>query len=140
VSNFINENFVPVEAHIKEHPAYFHRFDALWTPSVLILDSDGEERWRIEGYLPKDEFRAQLELGLARVAFMHKQWAEAERRYAEVLERHPDSKSAPEALYWKGVSHYKATNDHTVLGELPGQFKERYPDSVWALKTAAWSH
>jgi hypothetical protein len=140
VSNFINENFVPLEAHVKEHPAYFHRFDALWTPTVLILDSDGKERWRIEGYLPKEEFRAQLELGLARVAFTHKQWAEAERRYAEVLERYPDSKSAPEALYWKGVSHYKATNDHTVLGEMPGQFKEKYPESVWALKTAAWEH
>jgi TolA-binding protein len=98
------------------------------------------ERARLEGYLPKDEFRAQLEMGLARVAFMHKQWAEAERRYAWVLEHHPNSKSAPEALYWKGVSHYKATNDHTVLGELPGQFKEKYPDSLWALKTAAWDH
>jgi len=131
---------VPVEAHIKEHPAYFHRFDAAWTPTVLIMDPDGNERWRIEGYLPKEEFRAQLEMGLARVAFMHKQWAEAERRYAEVLERYPDTTSAPEALYWKGVSHYKATNDHTVLGELPRQFKEKYPESVWALKTAAWAH
>ena len=28
--------------------------------------------------LPKDEFRAQLELGLARVAFMGKKWADAE--------------------------------------------------------------
>jgi hypothetical protein len=140
VSSFINENFVALEAHIKEHPAYFHRFDANWTPTVLILDSGGDERWRIEGYLPKEEFRAQLELGLARVAFMQKQWAEAERRYAEVLGRYPDSKAAPEALYWKGVSHYKATNDHTVLGELPGQFKEKYPESIWALKTAAWSH
>jgi hypothetical protein len=61
---------VPLSAHIKEHPAYFHRFDALWTPSVVILDANGVERFRIEGYLPKDEFRAQLELGLARVAFM----------------------------------------------------------------------
>jgi len=131
---------VPVEAHIKEHPAYFHRFDAVWTPTVLIMDPDGNERWRIEGYLPKEEFRAQLEMGLARVSFMQKQWAEAERRYADVLERYPNSTSAPEALYWKGVSHYKATNDHTVLGELPGQFKEKYPESVWALKTAAWAH
>ena len=79
-------------------------------------------------------------MGLARVAFMHKQWAEAERRYDGVLEHYPNSKSSPEALYWKGVSHYKATNDHTVLGELPGQFKEKYPDSLWALKTAAWDH
>jgi Tetratricopeptide repeat len=131
---------VALEAHIKEHPAYFHRFDAVWTPTVLILDSDGKERWRIEGYLPKDEFRAHLEMGLARVPFMRRQWAEAERRYAEVLERYPDSKVAPEALYWKGVSRYKATNDHSVLTRLQGQFKDKYPDSVWALKTAAWAH
>jgi outer membrane protein assembly factor BamD (BamD/ComL family) len=131
---------VPLEAHIKEHPAYFHRFDALWTPTVLILDPNGKERYRIEGYLPVDEFRAQLEMGLARVAFMSKDFADAERRYAAVLDRFPNTKAAPEALYWKGVSHYKATNDHTVLGELPGMFQQKYPDSEWALKTAAWEH
>jgi len=131
---------VPLAAHIKEHPVYFHRFDAVWTPTVLILDPEGVERFRIEGYLPRDEFRAQLELGLARVAFMGKRWDEAERRYAEVLEKYPDSKSAPEALYWKGVSRYKITNDHNVLGELPGQFQEKYPDSIGALKTIAWQH
>lgn len=104
----------------------------------MILDPNGVERFRIEGYLPKDEFRAQLELGLARVSFMKKDWADAERRYTAVVEHYPNSKAAPEALYWKGVSHYKATNDHTVLGELPELFRQRYPDSTWALKTAAW--
>jgi outer membrane protein assembly factor BamD (BamD/ComL family) len=107
---------------------------------VLVLDPNGVERYRIEGYLPVDEFRPQLEMGLARVAFMSKDWADAERRYTEVLERYPNSKAAPEALYWKGVSHYKATNDHLVLGELPEQFRQKYPDSIWALKTAAWAH
>ena len=131
---------MPLAAHIKERPAYFHRFDALWTPSVLILDPNGEERYRIEGYLPVDEFRAQLEMGLARVAFMSKDFADAERRYAAILDRYANTKAAPEALYWKGVSHYKATNDHTVLGELPGMFRQQYPDSIWALKTAAWEH
>jgi hypothetical protein len=131
---------VPVEAHIKEHPAYFHRFDAVWTPTILILDWNGTERQRIEGYLPKDEFRARLELGLARVAFMGKRWAEAERRYGEVVERYPDSKAAPEAVYWRGVSHYKATNDHTALGEVAERFKEKYADSVWAQKASVWSH
>jgi len=107
---------------------------------VLILDANGKERFRLEGYLPKDEFRAQLELGLARVAFMSKNWAEAERRYAAIVDNYPDSKAAPDALYWKGVSHYKATNDHTVLGEMPGQFQEKYPDSISAMKTIAWDH
>jgi len=107
---------------------------------VVILDPNGKERYRIEGYLPNDEFRAQLELGLARVAFMSKHFADAERRYTEVLDRYGNTKSAAEALYWKGVSHYKATNDHTILGELPGLYRERYPDSVWSIKTAAWEH
>ena len=106
----------------------------------MILDPNSKERYRIEGYLPNDEFRAQLELGLARVAFMSKDFADAERRYTEVLDRYANTKSAPEALYWKGVSHYKATNDHTILGELPGLFRERYPDSVWSIKTAPWEH
>ena len=105
-----------------------------------MLDSNGAERHRLEGYLPPDEFRAQLEMGLARIAFMNKNWADAERRYADVVETYPNSKVAPEALYWKGVSHYKATNDHTVLGDMPGQFEQKYPDSLWALKTAAWVH
>jgi hypothetical protein len=131
---------VAVEAHIKEHPAYFHRFDAVWTPTVLILDSDGVERLRIEGYLPKEEFRAQLEMGLARIAFMRKQWADAEQRYTHVLERYPDSKVAPKAIYWKGVSRYKQTNDHRVLGEVSKRLKEKYRDSVWALKASVWSH
>ena len=130
---------MPLEAHIKEHPKYFHRFDAVWTPTVLILDSDGAERLRIEGYLPRDEFRAHLEMGLARVSFMNKQWTDAERRYAEVVERYPDAKVVPEAVYWRGVSRYKQTNDHTVLGEVPDQLKGKYGDSVWALKASVWS-
>ena len=107
---------------------------------MLVLDPKGVERHRVEGYLPRDEFRAQLELALARVAFMNKDWPDAESRYGAVVDRYPNSKSAPEALYWRGVSHYKATNDHTVLSELVKEFKDKYPDSFWAMKTIAWAH
>lgn len=129
-----------VEAHIKEHPTYFHRFGAVWTPTVLIMDSEGVERLRIEGYLPKEEFRAHLEMGLARITFMRKKWADAERRYAGIVERYPDSTVAAEAVYWRGVSRYKQANDHTVLGDVPEQLKEKYADTVWAMKASVWSH
>jgi TolA-binding protein len=104
------------------------------------MDSDGVERQRLEGYLSKEEFRAWLELGLARVAFMNKKWADAEQRYAQVAEHYPDTKVAPEAVYWRGVSRYKSTNDHTVLGEVADQFKQKYQDSVWAEKASVWAH
>jgi TolA-binding protein len=104
------------------------------------MDLNGVERARLEGYLPPREFRAWLEMGLARLAFMHKRWDEAERRYASVAENYPETNSAPEAIYWRGVSNYKRTNDHTVLGQVAEQLGSKYPESVWALKGLPWSH
>ena len=111
----------------------------LWTPTVLVLDSTGAERYRIEGYLPKPEFTAQLEMGLARNTFMHKQWADAERRYDAIARNYPESPTAPEAIYWRAVAHYKGTNDHTVLGEVPKQLAGKYADSIWAEKASVWA-
>jgi TolA-binding protein len=139
MAGFINENFIPISVHIKENPAGFHRFDSVWTPTALILDENGKERHRIEGYLPKDEFSAQLLLGVARVAFMQKKWKDAEALYSQILNDYPKSTAAPEAVYWKAVSHYKATNDHTVLGEVPKTLQQKYPDSVWAKKAIPWA-
>jgi hypothetical protein len=138
VANFIDQSFIPLEAHIKEHPAWFHRFNALWTPTILVMDADGVERYRIEGYLPKNWFRARLEMGLGRVAFMHKSWADAEKTYAEVAENYADTAVAPEAIYWRAVSHYKSTNDHTVLGEVAKELAEKYPGDEWTLKSLPW--
>jgi hypothetical protein len=107
---------------------------------VLIFDSNGIERARNEGYLPNLEFRAWLEMGLARIAFMHKEWTEAERRYIDVAEKYPNTSAAPEAIYWRGVSRYKATNDHSALTEVAHDLKAKYQGSVWMLKASIWSH
>jgi len=55
------------------------------------------------------------------------------------LQKYPNSEAAPEAVYWKAVSHYKGTNDHTVLGEVPKTLKQKYPNSVWAKKAIPWA-
>lgn len=104
------------------------------------MDSGGVERQRIEGYLPKKEFRARLEMGLGRVAFMHKKWADAEKVYAGIAENYGDTAIAAEAIYWRGVSRYKASNDHTVLGEVAVELGAKYPDSEWTLKSLPWAH
>lgn len=111
----------------------------MWTPTALILDENGRERHRIEGYLPRDEFEAQLQLGLARVLFMQKKWKNAEQLYEQILTDYPKSTAAPEAVYWKAVSRYKGTKDHTVLGEVGKTLQQKYPDSVWAKKAIPWA-
>jgi len=131
---------VPLEAHIKEHPAYFKRFEAIWTPTVLIVDSAGKERYRIEGYLPKNWFRARLEMGIARVAFMHKKFADAQNLYEQIIARYGDLELAAEAIYWRDVCAYKATNDHTVLGTAASELAQKFPTDEWKLKSLPWAH
>ena len=134
----ISENFVPVKVHIKEQPKTFERFKASWTPTQIVLDVDGTERHRIEGFLPVDDFIAELELGLAKLAFEHKDYGEAERLFKTVIEEHPAAGVAPEAAYWAGVSDYKATHRSEPLKETATLLKEKYPESEWTRKASVW--
>ena len=87
----------------------------------MVLDPDGTVRHRFEGYLPAQDFLARLELGLAHAAFAKKQWAEAEQRFRQIVDDHPQSEAAPEALYWAGVAKYKASGDGAALAVGAGQ-------------------
>jgi hypothetical protein len=110
----------------------------VWTPTVLLLDSDGKERVRLEGYLTNTDFVAALENGLGRIAFVQKKYADAEHWYGDVVTRFVQSHFAPEAMYWRAVSHYKGTNDHTVLGKVAEELRTTYSTSVWATKAIPW--
>ena len=129
---------MPVEAHIKEHPAWFHRFDAAWTPTVLLFDSEGKERVRLEGYLTNSDFVAALTSGLGRIAFVHKKFTDAERCYDDVVTRFGQSHFGPEAMYWRGVARYSATHDHAALQKAAKELASTYPSSVWASKATPW--
>lgn len=110
----------------------------MWTPTVLLLDSDGKERVRLEGYLAKNDFDAWLRCGLGRLAFMKKKFADAEPWYDEVANHFADSHYGAEATYWRGVSRYSASHDHTLLKPLAAELQQKYPGTVWAEKSIPW--
>ena len=143
MAGFVSEHFLPARIHVREQKAdwdrYSARFGVQWTPTILIVDPSGTERHRIEGFLPVEEFLAQLVLGLGRSAFARQQFSEAERRLREVVERFPGTAAAPEALYWAGVAPYKATGDAASLKDTARAFTQRYQDSTWAKKASVWT-
>ena len=142
VVRFVNESFLPARVHVKDDPQefkrYAERYQAPWTPTILLLDPDGVAHYRIEGFLPAEDLLAQLMLGRARLAFDQLQWAEAERRFKEIVERFPQTDAAAEALYWAGVAPYKATGDPAWLKRTAQAFQQRYQDTPWAKKASVW--
>jgi hypothetical protein len=137
VTEFISKNFIPVRLHVKTHPEAMARFGADWTPTVLLLDSNGQERHRIEGFLPADDFLAQLELGLGHLYFKTGRFAEAGKQFQDVVDQLPKTTSAAEAQYWTGVSKYKG-GDQSALPATAAAFKQRYSDTDWAKKASIW--
>jgi TolA-binding protein len=142
IVRLVTDRFVPVRTHVKENAGEYQRlgamFDAQWTPTTLIVDGTPKERHRVEGFLPKNDFASQLELGLAKAAFGRSAFGEAEQAFEDVLRKYPDTDAAPEAQYWAGVSRYKASGDPQALKDITKRFKERYADSTWAKKASVW--
>ena len=143
VVRFVNENFLPARVHVKDDADAFQRYgekyNAHWTPTVLELDPNGEEQSRLEGFLPLDDFLGQLMLGRGHMDFKQGEWAAAEKRFRDIVEKLPKSDAAPEALYWAGVSRYKGSHDPGALKETAKAFATRYKDSSWAKKASIWA-
>ena len=102
------------------------------------MDAEGNERWRLEGYLPPEDFRAFLELGLARVAFMKKDWTAAESHFKKVIDDLPGSKFVPEAIYYRGGSRYSASHDSAELAGTAAELAEKFKGSEWQLRSIPW--
>ncbi len=138
MATYFASYLIPVKVHIKEQPAVFDRFGVQWTPTLVLFDPQGNEVYRFEGFLPPEDFLAQLELGRAKAAFKRGDFAGAESMFREIVDRYPNTTAAADALYWAGVSRYKATGNAQALKNTAAQFKMRYQDSDWAKKASVW--
>lgn len=109
-----------------------------WTPTLLVYSPHGKEHHRYVGFAEADDLLAQLDLGLAKVAFNGNQFVEAEKRFRNVVEKYPKADATPEALYWAAVSAYKATGKGEALGAGGRELQQKYPGTEWAKKGSVW--
>jgi hypothetical protein len=142
VIELVEQLYVPVRVHVKDSAPDFkrlgERFGAQWTPTVLVVDAEGRERHRIEGFLPAEDFLGQLTLGAAHAAFAAGDFASAARLFGQVVSSYRATDAAPEAQYWEGVSRYKASGDASALKDTARRFSERFQDTSWAKKASVW--
>ena len=143
VEEIVDQNFIPVRVHVQKNADEYQRlggkYGAEWTPTILMLDSSGNERHRVEGFLPASELVPHLEFGSARIAFSGGAFDKAEERFRHIAEWHPDAEVSPEALYWAGVSRYKGGDDKDALKATAAALRDQYPSSSWAKKASVWA-
>lgn len=115
------------------------RYAVKWTPSIIILDADGNEHHRFVGYLPPDDFIAQIILGKGKVEFNQDRFDQSVQCFQEVLTRFPKTDAAPEAQYYLCVAKYKASHDPKELKLGWEALQSDYPNSEWAKKAQVYA-
>ena len=106
----------------------------MWTPDLRILEPDATELYRWNGYLPPEEFAAQLLVGVAHARLRRKEFPAAHALYEEALRRFPTAFVAPEAQYFRAVTDYRASGDSSDLLKGWHRLETRYPQTEWVAK------
>lgn len=135
----MERNFIPLQIDFNKNKALVKRYSVKWTPTIIILDADGDEHHRFVGFLPPEDFIAQMTLGKGKLAFNLDNFDQAIQRFQEILVGYPKTDAAPEAQYYLGVSKYKASHDPKELKLGLEALQRNYPQSEWTKKAQVYS-
>ncbi|HEX8948150.1 MAG TPA: hypothetical protein VF790_04260 [Dissulfurispiraceae bacterium] len=141
VQSFIMDYFVPVKSQCFWEPPteLMKQFNVKWTPTLLVLGKDGREHHRIIGYVPVNDFLAHLGLGRGKVFFDTDHFSNAIQSFSTVIDLHPDSGVAPEAVFFRGVAEYKKAHNASALRWVYDTLIQKYPESEWARRAAPYA-
>jgi hypothetical protein len=136
VADVIGGRFFACQINTQEeaNAGIVHRFRQTWTPDLRVLDPEGVELYRWNGYLPPYEFLAQLLVAEAHAWLRLGDNQRAADGFSAMLDRHPTAACAPEAQYFLAVARYKDSHE---AGDLMGgwhRLRGRYPESTWRVR------
>ena len=113
---------------------FLHSIHHIWTPDIRILNHDGYEFYRFDGFLPPPEFMARTLCGFAMAYLRLKRFDRAEAIYVDVLRRFSTTYAAPEAQYYLGVARYRRDPQSDELLTQWANLRSRYPESEYRVK------
>ena len=130
VVQFINERMIPLQVKFDAQPIASD-FNVKWTPTIITLDYNGREHHRTVGFLAPEELIPSLLLGISKVFFDADMFDDALSNLNKLLSEYPESDSASEAIYLKGVSLYKSTHNAKSLKEAYEKLNAIDPKGEW---------
>lgn len=125
---------VQIDNSKTENNKFLHSIHHIWTPDIRILNHDGAELYRWDGFLPPPEFVSRTLCGFGMAYLRLKRFDQAEACYVDALTRFSTTYAAPEAQYYLGVTRYRRDPNSDDLLTLWANLRSRYPNSEYRVK------
>lgn len=138
VVQLIDEHMVPVRIDFDKRSS-FGKYNAFWTPAIMVLDFQGNEVQQTIGYLEPEKFIAMMHLGIAKVHLSIAEHDAANVHFKKIIEQHPESSAVPEAIFFSGVNLFKKFDDPAELKIAYEKLLKTHPESSWAKRAQPYA-
>lgn len=105
---------------------------AYWTPAIYFLNQNGNSYYHFNGYLPADEFRAMLRLGIAETIMPRGRYDDIIKLIDQDLNDFIQSSFYPKLLFARETARYIKTKDNLLLRKTLKEIQQNFPDSLEA--------
>jgi tetratricopeptide (TPR) repeat protein len=136
VVEFVEQNLVPLQ--VQSDAPLAKDFNLQWTPTLIILDTDGKEHHRAIGFLPPEDLIPMLMVGIGKCYFDSQQFDKTISTLEKLLAQYAKSDAAPEAVYLLGVARYKSTHDPKPLKQAYERLASQYAASEWTKRASPY--
>lgn len=138
VINFLNTEVIPIQVLFDTQPLAT-KYNLQWTPTIIVMDSQGKEYNRTIGFISPEEFIPAILLGIGKALFESGKFDEAITTFDRIIEKYRKCKVTPEAIYYRGVCQYKNTHEPKHLKNAYELLKSNFPESDWTLRAEPYS-
>lgn len=137
VANFIMKYLIPLRNDMNDESSHetLHTF---WTPTLVVIATNGHEVQREIGFFQPTEFIASLHLGLAKARMSSGEFDIAEEHFSSLIGQLLEGDIVAEAIFFQGVNSYKMKTDPSELKKAYERLLTEFSDTVWAKRAAPY--
>jgi thioredoxin-related protein len=100
----IHEHLIAMRINVSTDGELAGQFRIQYTPTIILVDGDGQEHYRSVGFLPPEEFIPSMLYGAGKSLFQIGQFDKADTLLDKLLTQYPSSKVAVEARKLRGTA------------------------------------
>ncbi|HMU43014.1 MAG TPA: thioredoxin family protein [Ignavibacteriaceae bacterium] len=128
----INEWFVPLKLDLIKDREVRKSLGAYWTPVIYFLDQNGNSYYHFNGYLPADEFRAMLRLGIAETIMPCGRYDDIIKIIDKDIDNLVNTSFYPKLLVARETARYIKIKDNSQLRKTLMEIQNTHPQSTEA--------
>lgn len=128
----VSEWFIPLKLDIIKDREVRRNFGAYWTPSVYFVEQNGNSYYHFNGYLPPEEFRIMLRLGLAETLMPRGRYDDIVKIIDQSIDDFKNNNLLPKLLVQRELAQFIKSKDNSVLRKTLKNIQIEFPDTLEA--------